>query len=71
MKYTLVGVNGNAFSIMGYTAKALKREGLGNLVDEMQEKATSGSYYNLIAVCDSYVEKANQKAIENGWVDDD
>ena len=26
-KYTLVGVDGNAFAIMGYTANALKREG--------------------------------------------
>lgn len=61
-KYTLIGVDGNAFSIMGYTARALKREKLGNLVDEMYEKATAGNYYELIAVCDSYIAKANEAA---------
>lgn len=68
-KYSLVGVDGNAFSIMGYTSKALKREGLGNLVEEMREKATSGDYHNLIAVCDDYVDKANEAAYENGYED--
>lgn len=58
-KYSLIGVDGNAHSIMGYTARALKREGLYDKVDEMHEKATSGDYYNLIAVCDEYVEMAN------------
>lgn len=68
-KYSLVGVDGNAFSIMGYTSKALKREGLSNLVEEMREKATSGDYYNLIAVCDDYVDKANEAAYKNGYED--
>ena len=58
-KYSLVGVNGNAFSIMSYTGRALKQEGLGHLVDEMQEKAMSGNYDNLIMVCDEYIRKAN------------
>ena len=60
MKYTLVGVDGNAYAIMGYTAQALKREGLGDLVSEMTKKATSGDYYNLIAVCDDYIDMANK-----------
>jgi hypothetical protein len=58
-KYTLVGVDGNAYAIMGYTANALKREGLRNLVDQMYKEATSGDYDNLIRVCYDYVEKAN------------
>lgn len=70
-KYNLVGVDGNAFSLMGYTARALKNEGLGNLSSEMQKRATSGDYYNLIAVCDEYVQMANKKAEENGWEGDD
>ena len=44
MKYDLVGVDGNAFSIMGYTSNALKREGLGDLVDEMQDKKLKSIY---------------------------
>ena len=60
--YSLVGVDGNAYSIMGYTAKALKRSGLRNKVDEMREKAMSGDYYNLIAICDEYIDMANEAA---------
>ena len=70
-KYTLVGVDGNAYSVMGYTGNALKKEGLENLVDEMREKATSGDYRNLLCVCTEYVEKANEKAYENGYEYDD
>ena len=71
MKYSLVGQDGNAFALMGYTARALKNEGLGDLVSEMQRKATSGDYYNLIAVCDSYLDKANDAATEKGYEDDE
>ena len=70
-KYDLVGQDGNAFALMGYTARALKNEGLGELVSEMQKKATSGDYYHLIAVCDEYIEMANQKAEENGYEDEE
>lgn len=59
-KFTLVGVDGNAFSIMGYTSLALKRAGLGDLVEQMRKEATSGDYYNLISVCDGYIDKANE-----------
>ena len=70
-KYCLVGVDGNALSIMGYTARALRNEGLGDKVEEMYEKATSGTYTNLLIVCDDYIQMANAKAEENGYVDDD
>lgn len=58
--YTLVGVDGNAFSIMGYTAKALKRTGHRDLVDKMQSEAMSGDYDNLIRVCLKYIDIANE-----------
>ena len=70
-KYCLVGQDGNAFALMGYTARALRNEGLGNLVDEMQSKAMSGDYYNLIRVCDEYCDMANEKAEENGYEEED
>lgn len=70
-KYSLVGVDGNAFMIMGYTARALKNEGLGHLVDEMHKKATAGDYYNLIAICDEYLYMANTKAKESGYEDEE
>lgn len=70
-KYNLVGQDGNAFVLMGYTANALKREGLSDQIKEMQDKAMSGDYSNLVCVCADYVEKANAKAVENGYVDDE
>lgn len=71
MKYSLVGVDGNAFMLMGYTAKALRSEGLGNLIDEMQTKATSGDYNNVICTCLEYLDKANEAAKASGYVNDD
>lgn len=65
-RYTLVGVDGNAFSIMGYTRKALRREGLEAYVDEMMGKAMFGDYENLIRVCMEYLELANKEAEKNG-----
>lgn len=59
--YSLVGVDGNAFSIMGYTAKALRRAGMYDEIKEMQNKATSGDYSNLICVCTDYIDMANEK----------
>ena len=71
MKYSLVGVDGNAFAIMGYTANVLKREGLRDLIEEMREEAMSGNYYHLIVVCDSYIDRANEAAYENGYEDEE
>ena len=67
-RFTLVGVDGNAFAIMGYTATCLRKAGLKDKVEEMQARAMSGDYWNLIAVCDEYVEMANEAL---GLEDDD
>lgn len=69
--FTLVGVDGNAFSIMGYTARALKTAGLRNKVDEMHKEATAGDYYHLIAVCDGYIDMANDKLREEGKLEEE
>ena len=65
-RFTLIGVDGNAFAIMGYTARALKRVGLSDKVDEMYEKAKSGNYYQLIATCDEYIAMANKELARKG-----
>lgn len=59
MRYSLVGVDGNAFSIMGYTSRALKETGHRDLCDEMFAKATSGDYNHLIQVCMEYLDVCN------------
>ena len=59
-RFSLIGVGGNAFAIMGYTARASRKAGLQDKVDEMHKEATSGNYYHLIAVCDKYIGMANE-----------
>ena len=64
MEYCLIGIDGNAYSLMGYTARALRKEGLGSLVKTMQEEATSSDYYHLICVCQKYIDMVNLKIQE-------
>ena len=64
-KYTLVGVDGNAFSVMGYTSRALKRTGHRDLVERMKNEAMSGDYNNLICVCMKYIDIANGETEED------
>lgn len=59
-KYTLIGVDGNAYALMGYTSNALKETGHKDLVPKMFAEATAGDYNNLICVCDKYVDIANE-----------
>jgi len=60
--YTLVGVNGNAFSIMAYTARAMRAAKFSKEeIDRMHTEAKSGDYYNLIAVCDGYIDAVNER----------
>lgn len=58
--YTLVGQDGNAFALMGYTSRCMKECGLRDEIDEMRERAMSGDYYNLIRVCDEYIQRCNE-----------
>jgi len=59
MKYTLVGVDGNAFSVMAYCTSAMKDAYRLNKSDEFNldaqkaytKRATSGDYNNLL--CES------------------
>lgn len=60
--YSLVGVDGNAYSVMGYTARAMRRAGFTkDDIDQMHEDAMSGDYNNLICVCDRWIDKVNEK----------
>ena len=60
--YSLVGVDGNAFAIMGYTAKAMRRADFSKEeIDNMYEESKSSDYDNLICVCAGYIDKVNEK----------
>ena len=58
--YTLVGINGNAYSVMGYVSACMKREGkTKEQVDVYVKEATAGNYDNLLSVSDSMIESLN------------
>lgn len=69
-KYSLVGQDGNAFALMGYTGRCMRECGLGDEIKEMQNRAMSGDYNNLICVCDEYVQKCNKIARDSDWLDE-
>ena len=68
-KYTLVGVDGNAFAIIGYTQKAMRKAGYTKEeINQLYNEATSGDYSNLICVCDEYLDRVNERL---GFTDED
>ena len=72
MKYTLLGVDGNAFAIMGYVSKAMKKEGYGDKVEDYRREAKSSDYYHLVSVSENWLDKINnakeKELSENGKV---
>ena len=69
MYYTLVGLNGNAFNLMGYTARAMEvaYKNTGNSdynqdhIDEFYGNAMSGDYSHLVCVCQDMIDKINKE----------
>jgi len=50
----IVGIDGNAFSLIAYTSKCLKQGKWSREdIQAFQKIATSGNYYNVILTCDS------------------
>lgn len=71
-KYDLTKAqDSNAFNIMGYVTNALRREGLRDKIREYQDKATKSDYDNLLVESMEYLELANEKAIENGYEEEE
>jgi hypothetical protein len=53
----LVGVNGNAFVIMGFFRRQAKKEGwTTEEIDLVMEKAKSGDYNHLLATIENHCE---------------
>ncbi len=60
--YTLIGVDGNAYAVMGYVAKAMRREGFTRAeIDAYYKAAMSDDYDNLLCVSVDYVERCNAR----------
>lgn len=59
-KYNLVGVDGNAFGVMGYVIRAMKREGYSQeAIAKYRNEAMSGDYNNLLAVSAKAIDDIN------------
>ncbi len=60
MKYSLVGVNGNAYAIMGYVGNCMKQEGkTTEEINTYYETAKQGDYNNLLCVSMGEIEILN------------
>ena len=59
--YTLVGVDGNAYAIMGYVRTAMKRAKMTKEdIDAYIKDATSSDYYHLLVVSCEMIDKVNE-----------
>jgi len=62
-KYNLVGIDGNAFAVMGYVRNAMREQGFGaEAIKEYTSSATSSDYNNLLAVSVFWIDICNAKA---------
>jgi len=62
-KYDLVGIDGNAYSIIGYVTDAMIREEYSKQeIDEYNVDAKSGDYSYLLRVSAKMIEKLNSES---------
>ena len=65
MKYDLVGQDGNAFSLMGYTQRAMKEAGFTIMeINEVLKDAMSSDYNNLLVTLDKAIQECNQRRVK-------
>lgn len=62
-KYSLVGLNGNAFNVIGYVKKCMKEEGCTTKeIEDWTEKAFAcGGYNQLLVIAMDMLDKLNDK----------
>ena len=65
-KYTLVGVDGNAYAVMGYVKRCMREVGMSpEQRPAYIEDATSDDYHHLLYVSIEMVDKCNRWAEGN------
>ena len=63
--YDLVGIDGNAFSIIGYCRNCMRRENFTDKeIEEYTALATSSDYNHLLAVSVGIIDKCNERFIQ-------
>ena len=61
-KYTLVGIDGNAFSVMGYVSQCMKKEGMSREeIENYRKDAMSSDYNNLLVVSQEMIDFLNEQ----------
>lgn len=66
-EYSLVGVDGNVFAVMGYVSRAMRREGFSSEeIDAYYERAKSSDYDNAIYQSVVMIDKVNERLKDNG-----
>ena len=66
-KYNLIGINVNAFCIIGYVQKAMKREHKSEEeIAAYRKSAESSDYDNLLSVSIDMIEKLNEETEVTG-----
>lgn len=70
--YTLVGVDGNAFSIMSYVRSAMKRAQMTSQdIDAYTKDAKSSDYDHLLVVSCEMIDKVNEVLGLNEYDEDE
>ena len=63
MKYDLVGIDGNAYAVMGYVQQCMRKEHrTKEEVSAYSDDATSGDYNNLLMVSINMIDELNEGA---------
>lgn len=70
--YTLIGINGNAYNIMGYVRDAMHDAKMTNDdIDSYIKDATSSDYNHLLAVSCEMIDKVNEILGLNDYDEDE
>jgi len=70
VQFQLVGIDGNAFSILGKAQREARRAGLSKeQIEEYINEATSGDYNNVISTTMKFFDCSGQD--ECGWNEDE
>lgn len=61
--YNLIGVDGNAYSVMGYVTRAMQEQHFsGEEIEAYRKDAMSGDYNHLLVCSMDMVDACNEKA---------
>lgn len=62
-KYSLVGIDGNAYAIMAYVSRAMKEQKFNrHQIDRYVARAKKKDYSHLLSVSITYIDKCNERA---------